>query len=1000
MNFLTRALRPDSFPFNVFALKNRRRAAPCAGLERLEDRQLLTTFTVISTADTTDPGTLRWAIDQANNSAGADSIEFDSNSFSTPQTIILNGTALPALSDVSGSTQIVGPGADLLTISGNHVSRVFEVATGASATLQHVTVANGFAGEQDGGAILTAGTLEVEDVDFVANSATNGGAIAAGTDSNLTVESSTFTDNTATNGGALWVQNDAQPAVVSDVLFSHNTADEYGGGIYLSSGMLNILSTQFDDNTASFGGGVANPLGIVDISNSDFAGNSASQQGGGLWNGFFNDRSATARVTQSSFTDNSASDGGGIANLGILNVISTTFTDNSATQGGAINNQATLSAISSTFTTNHAAGDGGGLYSFGTDTLLLCTFTSNSADGTGGGVQGGNALYVEQSTFTSNTATRAGGLSVGSSTVINSSSFDQNVATYGGGIGAGNGSLQLSGTTFTDNQATYGAGIFNGGAGQINAVDITLTGNVATDHGGGIYNADITQVSIRSSTISGNTAAQGGGLFNDVQGSVAIMQCKFEDNSAQSGGALYNEGTGFLTATLTLVSGNSAQSGGGLFNFGTAQIDNSTFEGNSADNGGAIYHGHDYDSAASLLVVNVTIADNHATQAGGGIFQSQSNEKAFLANTIVGRNDSNGHPDDISGTIDLVRSVNNLIGPGGAGYLTSGTNGNIVVASNNALGLGTLGDNGGFMPSMPLLPGSPAVDAGSESVITPVPYRFYDQRHGLTTYRHLGMGVDIGAFESLGMHLQPSVNENTTFVLKILSNGLNVQPLTYAITGGIDSSLFTLDSATGNLSFVAAPDFENPQDADGDNIYEVQVTVTDGDGNTSAQLLSTQVQNVIEPPLFQLTSDPATYHIGGDPVVDSGAVFQADQAVTDFSLGKLVVTVPFNPDPKDTVELITKGKHAGPIRVKKNSILFNNVVVATIDKQSSFKTNLIIDFNSHATSAAVQAVVRQIGFSTKNKAPGQPPRTIQMQITDSIFISGPPVTRQINVVNA
>ena len=54
------------------------------------------------------------------------------------------------------------------------------------------------------------------------------------------------------------------------------------------------------------------------------------------------------------------------------------------------------------------------------------------------------------------------------------------------------------------------------------------------------------------------------------------------------------------------------------------------------------------------------------------------------------------------------------------------------------------------------------------------------------------------------------------------------QSLSYSLTGGTDRDLFSIDAATGLVSFIAAPDFEAPGDAGGDNVYDIQVTVTDG----------------------------------------------------------------------------------------------------------------------------------------------------------------------------
>jgi len=64
--------------------------------------------------------------------------------------------------------------------------------------------------------------------------------------------------------------------------------------------------------------------------------------------------------------------------------------------------------------------------------------------------------------------------------------------------------------------------------------------------------------------------------------------------------------------------------------------------------------------------------------------------------------------------------------------------------------------------------------------------------------------------------------------------------------GGVDNSFFTLDANQGIIDFVAPPDFENPQDDDGDNDYQIQVTVTDSGGLTDTQDITITVTDVIE----------------------------------------------------------------------------------------------------------------------------------------------------------
>ena len=60
--------------------------------------------------------------------------------------------------------------------------------------------------------------------------------------------------------------------------------------------------------------------------------------------------------------------------------------------------------------------------------------------------------------------------------------------------------------------------------------------------------------------------------------------------------------------------------------------------------------------------------------------------------------------------------------------------------------------------------------------------------------------------------------------------------------GGTDSGLLTIDPASGVLTFNTPPDFEDAQDADADNVYEVTVTATDnGDPNMSSEPLAVTV---------------------------------------------------------------------------------------------------------------------------------------------------------------
>ncbi|MBK9947788.1 MAG: DUF4347 domain-containing protein [Nitrospira sp.] len=75
---------------------------------------------------------------------------------------------------------------------------------------------------------------------------------------------------------------------------------------------------------------------------------------------------------------------------------------------------------------------------------------------------------------------------------------------------------------------------------------------------------------------------------------------------------------------------------------------------------------------------------------------------------------------------------------------------------------------------------------------------------------------------------------------------LPVQAITYSISGGVDQARFTINSATGALNFTVPPDFEAAMDANGDNVYVVQVRVTDGQGASTTQTIQVTVTDVLE----------------------------------------------------------------------------------------------------------------------------------------------------------
>src|SRR5262249_41340324 len=124
--------------------------------------------------------------------------------------------------------------------------------------------------------------------------------------------------------------------------------------------------------------------------------------------------------------------------------------------------------------------------------------------------------------------------------------------------------------------------------------------------------------------------------------------------------------------------------------------------------------------------------------SGGGLSIGSASVSASVVNTIVSANTNNSGFTDISGTVNTGGSKNNLIGIGGG--LTNGVNGNKVGFDHPILA--TLGSYGGPTRTMVPLPGSPAIDAGSNALI---PSGVKTDQRGFA--RISGKSVDIGADE-------------------------------------------------------------------------------------------------------------------------------------------------------------------------------------------------------------------------------------------------------------
>ncbi|MEY4641746.1 MAG: hypothetical protein RLZZ227_1740, partial [Pseudomonadota bacterium] len=87
-----------------------------------------------------------------------------------------------------------------------------------------------------------------------------------------------------------------------------------------------------------------------------------------------------------------------------------------------------------------------------------------------------------------------------------------------------------------------------------------------------------------------------------------------------------------------------------------------------------------------------------------------------------------------------------------------------------------------------------------------------------------------------------SIPENTRPVAQFSAN----ESVLWSISGGVDARVFTLDAASGALSFSAPPDFEAPTDQGRNNVYDLIVTARDPAGNVSTQTVEVSVTNIVE----------------------------------------------------------------------------------------------------------------------------------------------------------
>jgi hypothetical protein len=129
-----------------------------------------------------------------------------------------------------------------------------------------------------------------------------------------------------------------------------------------------------------------------------------------------------------------------------------------------------------------------------------------------------------------------------------------------------------------------------------------------------------------------------------------------------------------------------------------------------------------------------------------------------------------------------------------------------------------------------------------------------------------------------------SIPENTTAVTTVQATDADAgDAVTYSIVGGLDQLKFAINSTTGALTFVAAPNFETPTDNGGNNVYDVVVQASDQHGAIDTQAIAVTVTNVNEPPTgFNfIMSSAAAGGDNGNNGLNSGTIIGTFQPTGD-----------------------------------------------------------------------------------------------------------------------
>lgn len=305
-------------------------------------------------------------------------------------------------------------------------------------------------------------------------------------------------------------------------------------------------------------------------------------------------------------------------------------------------------------------------------------------------------------------------------------------------------------------------------------VDPLQTGIIVTIANLSLYNIDVGGDDGTGVRNYGNLTLENIDVSNSVghsmiynAGTITINHSRFADNIIRN--TVYNTASGNMTIRNSLITRNTTgnNNGAGLLNNGTILVENSTISYNRANRPAA---GILNTSSGSNMTLNfVTLVGNHAgyqtssTSYAGGFYNVNGGiltiRNSLITNNLSGISQQPANCATSLGSQTISQGYN-VFGDGGC-FVTGGdTSTDIVLPDTTSVLLDSQGNYGGSTETIPLLLGSPALNAAN-----PADCPSTDQR-GVTR----PTACDVGAFER--------VSDSTLYpptVAAVEINGINIE---------------------------------------------------------------------------------------------------------------------------------------------------------------------------------------------------------------------------------